>query len=63
MVADISYWIHLTDYFCNFSRKIPTMDILSDPAVIWFLIGLGLLLLELGPARSGNSVFWGWEPG
>jgi len=23
------------------------MDILSDPAVIWFLIGLGLLLLEL----------------
>ena len=23
------------------------MDILSDPAVIWFLVGLGLLLLEL----------------
>jgi membrane protein implicated in regulation of membrane protease activity len=23
------------------------MDILSDPAVVWFLIGLGLLLLEL----------------
>lgn len=23
------------------------MDILNDPAVIWFLIGLGLLLLEL----------------
>ena len=23
------------------------MDFLSDPAVIWFLIGLGLLLLEL----------------
>jgi len=23
------------------------MEILSDPAVIWFLIGLGLLLLEL----------------
>ena len=23
------------------------MDILSDPAVIWFLIGLGLMLLEL----------------
>jgi membrane protein implicated in regulation of membrane protease activity len=25
----------------------PFMDILSNPAVIWFLIGLGLLLLEL----------------
>jgi len=24
-----------------------TMELLSDPAVIWFLIGLGLLLLEL----------------
>ncbi len=23
------------------------MEILSDPAVIWFLVGLGLLLLEL----------------
>ncbi len=23
------------------------MEILSDPAVVWFLIGLGLLLLEL----------------
>lgn len=23
------------------------MDILSDPAVVWFLVGLGLLLLEL----------------
>ena len=23
------------------------MDILSDPAVIWFMVGLGLLLLEL----------------
>jgi membrane protein implicated in regulation of membrane protease activity len=23
------------------------MDILSDPAVIWFLVGLGLLILEL----------------
>ena len=23
------------------------MDILQDPAVIWFLVGLGLLLLEL----------------
>jgi len=23
------------------------MDILSDPAVIWFLVGLGLLLIEL----------------
>lgn len=23
------------------------MDILSDPAVIWFLVGLGLLLMEL----------------
>ena len=28
-------------------KKPNLMDILSDPAVIWFLIGLGLLLLEL----------------
>lgn len=33
--------------FSYFSTKHPHMDILSDPAVIWFLIGLGLLLLEL----------------
>ena len=33
--------------FSYFSEKHPDMDILSDPAVIWFLIGLGLLLLEL----------------
>jgi len=30
-----------------FREKSQHMDILSDPAVIWFLIGLGLLLLEL----------------
>jgi membrane protein implicated in regulation of membrane protease activity len=28
-------------------KKPQHMDVLSDPAVIWFLIGLGLLLLEL----------------
>jgi membrane protein implicated in regulation of membrane protease activity len=28
-------------------EKTSTMEILSNPAVIWFLIGLGLLLLEL----------------
>lgn len=33
--------------FAIFKEKHLDMDILSDPAVIWFLIGLGLLLLEL----------------
>jgi membrane protein implicated in regulation of membrane protease activity len=33
--------------FSYFSKKHPKMDILSNPAVIWFLIGLGLLILEL----------------
>jgi membrane protein implicated in regulation of membrane protease activity len=28
-------------------KKSRQMDILSNPAVIWFLVGLGLLLLEL----------------
>ena len=33
--------------FLYFREKSHHMEILSDPAVIWFLIGLGLLLLEL----------------
>jgi inner membrane protein len=33
--------------FSYFSKKHPDMEALSDPAVIWFLVGLGLLLLEL----------------
>jgi membrane protein implicated in regulation of membrane protease activity len=33
--------------FLKFKENYPPMNILSDPAVIWFLVGLGLLLLEL----------------
>jgi membrane protein implicated in regulation of membrane protease activity len=33
--------------FINFKEKTTHMEILSNPAVIWFLVGLGLLLLEL----------------
>ena len=36
------------------------MDILSDPAVIWFLIGLGLLLLELVLPGLVILFFGGW---
>jgi inner membrane protein len=36
-----------SSFFYKFIGKLNTMEFLSDPALIWFLIGLGLLLLEL----------------
>jgi membrane protein implicated in regulation of membrane protease activity len=42
-------WVFIGNVFifAIFKEKHLNMDILSDPAVIWFLVGLGLLLLEL----------------
>jgi membrane protein implicated in regulation of membrane protease activity len=37
----------MSPIFFNLEENPDIMEILSDPAVVWFLIGLGLLLLEL----------------
>jgi hypothetical protein len=42
--------------FLILGKNLPAMEILSDPAVIWFLVGLGLLLLEIERIAPGKSL-------